>query len=334
MNAVVEQNIVDVVAVADADPMAREQALAAAPDAVAVTTLDEVLALEPEGVVLATPSAMHASQSIAALKRGVAVFCQKPLGRDATEVHDVLAAAREANRLLGVDVSYRHTEGLSRIRGLVHEGCIGRVFAVDLTFHNAYGPDKPWFYDIEQSGGGCLLDLGVHLVDFLYWTFDERTRRVAGQVFAAGERLQPQDRKVEDYATGEIEFESGAIARLACSWKLSAGCDAQIAVVLHGTDGGLAFRNVNGSFYDFVTECYRGTATEVLSRPPESWGGRATVAWAQQLARSPAYAPEIEIAGRVAETIDQLYGRASGRGGFGPHVDRKHATELSAHPHG
>ena len=330
MSAVVEQDIVDVIAVADADAAAREQAAALAPAAAAVTTFDEVLALEPDGVVIATPSAMHAAQSIAALNRGVAVFCQKPLGRHASEVREVIAAARDANRLLGVDVSYRHTEGLSRMRGLVQEGCIGRVFAMDLTFHNAYGPDKPWFYDIQQSGGGCLLDLGVHLVDFLYWTFDEPTRRVTGHVFAAGQPLSPGDQQVEDYATGEIEFASGAIARVACSWKSSAGCDAQISIVLHGTEGGLGFRNVNGSFYDFVTECYRGTATEVLSGPPDNWGGRATAAWAQQLARSTAYDPEIEIAGRVADAIDQLYGRVSGSGGFGAHGDRQHAPELGS----
>lgn len=311
MNAIVEQDVVDVVAVADADDHAREQALALVKNAEGVTTLDEALELEPDGVVLATPSAMHAEQSIAALSRGASVFCQKPLGRDASEVRAVIAAARDANRLLGIDVSYRHTEGLSRIRGLVHEGCIGRVYAMDLTFHNAYGPDKPWFYDVRQSGGGCLVDLGVHLVDFLYWTFDTPTRRVSGHVFAAGQRVQPEDQQVEDFALGEIEFESGAIARLACSWKLSAGCDAQIGIYLHGTDGGLAFRNVNGSFYDFVTECYRGRETQVLSAPPENWGGRAAIAWAQQLARSQAFDPEIDIAARVAETIDRMYGRSA-----------------------
>jgi predicted dehydrogenase len=46
------------------------------------------------------------------------------------------------------------------------------VFAVDLVFHNAYGPDKPWFYDPELSGGGCVMDLGVHLVDLALWSLD------------------------------------------------------------------------------------------------------------------------------------------------------------------
>jgi predicted dehydrogenase len=315
LQAVVDRDIVDVVAVADQHGGARDEASAVVPEAAVVSSFEEALATEPDGVVLATPSAMHAAQSIAALASGAAVFCQKPLGRNASEVDSVIEAARRANRLLGLDVSYRHTEGLSRIRDLVREGSIGRVYAIDMAFHNAYGPDKAWFYERQQSGGGCLLDLGVHLVDFLHWTFDEPTRRVTGHVFAGGRRLDAADEQVEDFAVGEIELASGAIARVACSWRLSVGCDAQIGVSVFGTEGGFGFRNVNGSFYDFVAECYRGTQTQVLSSPPDQWGGRATVAWAQQLTRSNAFDPEIEIAGRVAATIDALYGRPPAKTG-------------------
>jgi predicted dehydrogenase len=309
MQAVVEKNLVDVVAIADCDAGACAQARALAPAAAVVASFEEALALRPDGVVLATPSGGHATQCIAALDAGVAVFCQKPLGRHAGEVLDVIAAARRANRLLGVDVSYRHTDGLSRLRALVREGAIGRIFAVDLVFHNAYGPDKPWFYDLRQSGGGCLLDLGVHLVDFLHWTFDAPPVRVSGQLYAGGRRVTDADQRVEDFALGEIELADGLVARLACSWRVSMGRDAVIGVSLFGTEGGLGFRNVNGSFYDFVAECYRGTETQELSAPPDAWGGRAAVAWVQQLTRSSAFDPAIEIAGGVAITLDRLYGR-------------------------
>ena len=332
MNAVIQQDIVDVVALADSDASACEQAQTLTPRAAVVSSFDAALALAPDGIVLATPSAMHAEQSIRALDAGIAVFCQKPLGRNAVEVRAVIDSARRANRLLGIDVSYRHTEALSRVRDLVREGSIGEVYAVDMVFHNAYGPDKPWFYDITQSGGGCLLDLGVHLVDFLHWTFDDApATRVAGHVYAGGRRLAPAEPQVEDYAIGEIELATGAVARIACSWKLSAGCDAQIAVSVFGTTGGLGFKNVGGSFYDFVAECYRGTQTQVLCAPPDDWGGRATVAWAQQLVRSSAFDPAIEVAGRVAETIDRLYGRNLDRRELGQQIDREHSAELGAY---
>lgn len=309
MTAIVEADVVDIVVLADADVTARNEARALVPGSVAVSTFEELLAYELDGIVLATPSSLHAAQSIAALAAGMAVFCQKPLGRNVVEVDTVIEAARRANRLLGVDFSYRHAEGLHRIRSLVRDGSIGDVYAMDLTFHNAYGPDKAWFYDIAQSGGGCLLDLGVHLIDFLHWTIDAPVSAASGRLYASGRRLQPAERQVEDFAVGDIELSTGALARLACSWKLSAGCDALIGISIFGTKGGLGFRNVNGSFYDFVAELYRGTETQILCQPPDNWGGRATVAWAEQLSRSNAFDPAIGVVGRVASTLDQLYGR-------------------------
>src|SRR5690606_23712639 len=102
--------------------------------------LGQLLELDLDGIVIATPSALHAEQAIAAFERGVAVFCQKPLGRDAIETQRVVSAARAANRLLGVDLSYRHTRAMQKIREVVRAGGIGAPFAVDLVFHNAYGP--------------------------------------------------------------------------------------------------------------------------------------------------------------------------------------------------
>jgi len=103
----------------------------------------------------ATPSALHAPQTCQALEAGTAVFCQKPLARTADETRQVIRAARRADRILGVDLSYRFVDGVPQMRELVRSGELGTVFAADLVFHNAYGPDKPWFYDVRQSGGGC-----------------------------------------------------------------------------------------------------------------------------------------------------------------------------------
>ena len=81
MEAIVQDGAVEVAAIADASPQVAAEAGRLAPDAPLVSTLDELLDLGLDGVVIATPSAMHAEQSIRALERGAAVFCQKPLGR-------------------------------------------------------------------------------------------------------------------------------------------------------------------------------------------------------------------------------------------------------------
>ena len=277
----------------------------------ALSSYEELLESdELDGVVIATPSALHAEQSIRALAYGAAVFCQKPLGRTAAEARAVVDAARAADRLLAVDLSYRFTEGMRRIREAVRTGGLGRVFAADLVFHNAYGPDKPWFYDPALSGGGCVMDLGVHLVDLALWVLDfQEVQEVSATLFAGGASLPPHPDKVEDYAVATLELATGVAVRIACSWRLQAGRDAIIEAAFYGTAGGAALRNVDGSFYDFTAERYRGTARETLSVPPDAWGGRAAADWATRLAAGARFDPEAERFVTVAQVLDRIYGR-------------------------
>ena len=297
MEAVVSSGLVEVAAIADP----------AVPGA--LPGLEELLDVPLDGLVVATPSALHAEQAIAALQRGVPVFCQKPLGRDAAETHAVVEAARQADRLLGVDLSYRHVEGARRIRELVRAGELGAVFAADLTFHNAYGPDKPWFYDRALSGGGCVIDLGIHLVDLVLWTLGAADARVVSSTLLARGRTPGRD-EVEDYAVAQLDV-GGRAVRLACSWNLHAGRDAVIEAAFHGTRGGAALRNVGGSFYDFRADRFEGTASHVLAEPPDDWGGGAIREWARRLARSPRYDDEVEEQLDVARLLDAIYGRSA-----------------------
>jgi hypothetical protein len=82
-----------------------------------------------------------------------------------------------------------------------------------------------------------------------------------------------------------------------------------ISAAFHGTQGGAALRNVNGSFYDFVAERYRGTARETLASPPDEWGGRAAADWAVRLAAGEQFDPEVERLVDVARVLDRIYGR-------------------------
>jgi predicted dehydrogenase len=308
MQAIAETGAVEVTAVADPSPEMMAEATKLAPGVVQVATLDDILLQGVDGVVIATPSALHAEQSIRALEAGAAVFCQKPLGRTEAEVRAVIDSARAADRLLAVDLSYRFTHGMRRIRELIRTGGLGRLYAADLVFHNAYGPDKAWFYDPALSGGGCVMDLGVHLVDLALWALDfPEVSHVSGKLFAGGHPLGPG--QVEDYALAKIELADGAALRLACSWKLHAGHDAIISAAFYGTEGGAALKNVGGSFYDFEAEHYRGTARETLASPPDQWGGRAAADWARRVAAGERFDPACERLADVARALDRIYGR-------------------------
>jgi predicted dehydrogenase len=296
-------------AICDPSPEMAEQAKAMAPLALEADSLEAMLALELDGVVIATPSAMHAEQCIEAFEAGAAVFCQKPLGRTAAEVEAVLDAARRADRLLGVDLSYRHTAAMQAIRDRIRAGELGKVFAADLTFHNAYGPQSGWFWDPALSGGGCLIDLGVHLVDLALWMFDfPEVSEARATLLRDGRPALPSE--VEDYAVAELVLANGVHVRIACSWNLDAGQDAVIEAAFHGTDGGARMRNEDGSFFDFSAELLKGRSAERIASPPDDWGGRAAVEWVRKLAAGERFAASTDGLLESARVLDRLYGRA------------------------
>jgi predicted dehydrogenase len=236
------------------------------------------------------------------------VFCQKPLGRNGAEVQHVVNAARSADRLLHVDFSYRFADGLRKIHRLIEDGALGTIYAVDLTFHNAYGPDKPWFYDRALSGGGCVVDLGVHLVDLALWLIGDQVIGVTSRLFSGGQPWNAAGTQVEDFAVMRLDFSRGAIAQVACSWRLPAGREAVIDATFYGTKGAARWRNVNGSFYDFVAERLDGTTTSVISQPPDEWGPRAIVHWGRALHNGAAFDAQVERAVDVSLILDRVYG--------------------------
>lgn len=309
LQALLDSGLAEAVVLADPAPACLDEAARLAPDAVQVAELPALLEHDLDGVVIATPSARHAEQSIQVLEHGLPVFCQKPLGRSGDEVAAVVGAARTADRRLGVDLSYRHVTGMQTARGLIGDGTLGRVFAMELVFHNAYGPDKPWFYERALAGGGCVMDLGIHLVDLALWLLDEGSvKRVTSRCFSGGRPLRENREAVEDYATARIDFESGVVADLACSWKLSIGKDCEIGIRVHGTQGSVGLRNTGGSFYDFVIEHFDGRTAQVIAEPPDLWGGRAAVAWAEAIRANPRF--DASSAGElveVARVLDRIY---------------------------
>ena len=312
MASVTDSGFARVAALCDASQDVLSSVAAEAPGASVCESLDEMLELELDGIVLATPSAMHAEQSITALQHGLAVFCQKPLARTARECRSVLDAARAADRLLGVDLSYRRVRAFQEVLALARGGDLGPIHAVDLVFHNAYGPDKSWFTDPALSGGGCVIDLGTHLIDLALLALGRpAVTDVDARLYRHGGVLELPADVTEDFALVNLKLATGATVRLACSWFAPAGREAVIELRLFGSQGGAAAGNVAGSFYDFRAERYAGTQTQLLVDPPDSWGGRTILDWVGRLAIDPSYDPSIETYMQVAEVVDSIYGRSS-----------------------
>jgi predicted dehydrogenase len=306
LEAISATGVGEIAALVDPDPGNLSGLLDEFPAAVVADDFDDLLEMELDGIVIATPSALHCDQATAALERGVAVFCQKPLGRNESECLQVIDAARASNRLLGVDLSYRHTAGMRAIREAILEGRLGEIRSIEAVFHNAYGPGKPWFYQRSLSGGGCLLDLGIHLVDLALWcTGFPEVLSANSHFYYANSR---GSEAVEEHASGLVVLQNDISLQLACSWNAPAGCDAEIGLRIFGTEGGAHFHNVNGSFYDFSAKLIGADrSVREVAAPPDEWGGRAAVAWARQLDRSPDFDPSIETIEQVARVLDLLY---------------------------
>lgn len=308
MEAIINSGLIEPVCIADPINETALKAQELAPDSEICTSIEGLLEHDLDGIVIATPSALHAEQAIMALEKGISVFCQKPLGRTALETKQVINAAKQADKLLAVDLSYRFTEGMQDIKSMIRAGEIGKIFAANLQFHNSYGPDKQWFYDPLLSGGGCVIDLGIHLIDLALWTLHyPKVKNISGRLYSEGQRIRGREEKVEDYASVIMELEDDMLIDLSCSWRLSLGKEALIEASFYGLQGGLSLKNVNGSFFDFKTERYKHTHAQKLNEPPNDWNIKAAVNWAESISKGGRYDPEIETLIPVAETIDKIY---------------------------
>lgn len=309
MRALVESECAHICSIFEPNPEMARAANELARTAEIVNSFEQLLDAGADAIVIATPSALHAEQAIAALEHGAAVFCQKPLGRNAIESRRTIEAAQAADRLLHVDFSYRFITGVQKIKELVRSGSLGEIYAAELVFHNAYGPDKPWFYDPKLSGGGCLIDLGVHLVDLGLWVLDfPEVSYISSRIFCNGRRFSNRQQQVEDFAMATMDCATGTRMNIACSWKAHAGRDAIIEATFYGTRGGAKLRNVNGSFHDFITERFEGTRTEILTSQPEEWGGLAAVNWLARLCNiGNGFDGDVWHVNTVASILDRIY---------------------------
>ena len=308
LEALTSENLAEDVSICDPHMPSVEEALRAVPSAKVNENFNALLQSDVDGVIIATPSALHSKQAIQALEQGKAVFCQKPLGRDLSETKAVVHAAQQADKLLAVDYSYRYTRGIAAIKELLEQEALGRIFAVEAVFHNAYGPDKSWFYDPSLSGGGCLIDLGSHLVDLLFYLFKTPSIEVRyANLLAEGRPLVSRGERVEDFAEAQLKTSTGISIHLACSWKLSVGKDADISFKIYGTKGGASFHNVNGSFYDFQANVFTQNNLQTLVSPPDDWGGKAIQHWARQLAKGNRFNHENYELIKSAALLEDIY---------------------------
>ena len=145
------------------------------PAAQLVTNFDELLNLRPNLAIVASPPKFHSAQAQGLLAAGAHVLCEKPMANSVAEAEAMIFAAKESNRLLAIGLFRRFFPALQFISSLIRRG----TFGTPRSFKFSEGGSFNWpatsasFFQREQSKGGVLLDLGVHVLDLACWWFGE-----------------------------------------------------------------------------------------------------------------------------------------------------------------
>lgn len=188
----------------------------------------------PEMVVIATPDHVHAAAVTAALEAGVAAYCEKPLANQAGSAAALAGLAESSGVPATVGYSFRFTPAVQALKRDLAAGRLGTPWLIELAEHNPqfhpHGGKAPnWKHDPAQAGAGALFEYGSHVVDLAAWLLGP-VRRVATtlQHVLPGARL-------DDIATVQMQFASGATGLLVASWVLSGGFPG-IRIRLHGSE--------------------------------------------------------------------------------------------------
>jgi predicted dehydrogenase len=209
----------------------------------AYKTLDALLAADVDAVSVCTPNYVHAEQTIAGLKAGKHVLCEKPMAGSIQDCEAMLKAAHDAGRFLMLGHNQRLAKAHVKAKELIASGLIGDIVNFRTTFFHG-GPETwsidpgpgTWFFDKKRALMGVMADLGIHKTDLIHFltgqTIVETTARLStiDKKYADGQLID-----VDDNAVCIFRLSGGAVGTMAISWT-SYGAEDN-STVLYGTRG-------------------------------------------------------------------------------------------------
>ncbi|MBW3625260.1 MAG: Gfo/Idh/MocA family oxidoreductase [Armatimonadetes bacterium] len=197
---------------------------------------------ELDAILICCPNRLHCEVTEAAASAGKAVFCEKPLCMNLAEADRMVKAVREN----GVPFFYAEelcfTPKYVRVKQLADEGALGDIYHLKQSEKHS-GPHMPWFWDVEQSGGGVTLDMGCHAVQFFRWFLGNP--KAVSVTAEMGTYVHRDRTRGDDQAVILVEFEREDGSRIQCmaeeSWAKFGGMDDRVEV--YGSEG-VAYANL------------------------------------------------------------------------------------------
>jgi predicted dehydrogenase len=214
------------------------------------TSLEEFFAQPLDLVDVCSPSAMHTQYVLEAARRGIPVYCEKPLGKDLADARAMAEAAAEANILTHMAFTLRYLPAIRQIKAALNSGELGEVLNFrGNIFHSSYlDPNRPmsWRLRFAESGGGAFADLGAHLIDLVKYLIGDAAAVGAKMRTFISERpiSRGSDKTgtvdVDDWALCTLELQNGAIGHLEAT-RMAAGLGDEISLQIFCRKGSAHF---------------------------------------------------------------------------------------------
>jgi predicted dehydrogenase len=207
---------------------------------------------EVQAVSICTWNNTHAEFSIAALEAGKHVLCEKPLCQTVEQALAVEKAVRTSGKMFQVGFVRRYGQTTKMLRRFIDAGELGEIYYAKASYLRRLGNPGGWFADKERSGGGPLIDIGVHVIDLCWYLMGRpKVKSVSGNTYyKLGNRANVKNlsfykaadydasmNDVEDMANALIRFENGASLMVDVSFTLHA-IKNDTTITIHGTKGG------------------------------------------------------------------------------------------------
>lgn len=274
---------------------------------------------KPDVVGVALPNFLHAPVTIDALRAGAHVLCEKPMAMNVGQARKMMTAARQARRTLGINLSYRFTPQARALKDLACNGALGHVYHAytSWTRRDGFPGFGGWFGQQKLSGGGPLIDLGVHRLDMAMWLMGSPTPvTVSGTAhYDFGVPRARKEKKafdVEDFACGFIRFDNGASLVFEISWGGHQADPEEMCTMVMGTEGTVVHRNEGGG-YNFVAEYFTEQNGHKLTSkvgPGRNAQGNAYAEFVKAVKSGKPFLATAEDGLRVQQVLDGLYASA------------------------
>jgi myo-inositol 2-dehydrogenase/D-chiro-inositol 1-dehydrogenase len=192
-------------------------------------------------VVVGIPNDLHREVVVASAEAGKHVVVEKPLAHTLADGRAMVKACREHKVKLMYAETLCFSPKYGRAKQLVEEGAIGKLYMVKQGEKHS-GPHSDWFYDIDRAGGGAIMDMGCHGIEWSRWMFDKAPVK---SVVAHCQHVYHARTRGEDNSVTIVEFEGGGIAVIEDCWVKHGGMDDRTE--LYGTEGAIYCDLLHGS---------------------------------------------------------------------------------------